>query len=377
VPWRALSWVSFTALVNAGCSSDPPAPSGSCAALDAFVAMTSDASGSSLGAFGLDGCVTPPQSTVDLGRDPQLAVSRGRYFFIARDTDRIFELDLTTGRAARSFNVNDPDRAGVTNPQDLAVAADGALFVPRFNVPSVAVFEAAGARRANVDLAPYDDEDRNPNASAIQIVDVGGVEKAFVTLGRLDDRANLASSRPSQMLRIDVASAKPEGVIELVGRNPFNTMVAHEGTLWLAMPGTWDHIDEPNAGIERFDPITNTSRLVVTEHDLGGSVTNIALARGCGAAIVADPTQVNATSVVTFDPNSGNVFASASTPLLASDGFDLLAIAWRGDVLLVGDKRSSPHGFPVHAFDRTGTCDLHQRPDAIFLPEPPIAVRTH
>jgi hypothetical protein len=60
-------------------------------------------------------------------------------------------------------------------------------------------------------------------------------------------------------------------------------------------------------------------------------------------------------------------------PTTEADGLE--AVAWKGDVLLVGDRRSTSAGYPVHVFDRTGACSLRQRPDAVFLPQKPEALR--
>src|SRR5205085_4632727 len=119
-----------------------------------------------------------------------------------------------------------------------------------------------------IDLSSYD-ADGNPEADAIRIVDVGGSEKAFVTLERLTFEGNqLLSKQPSQMLRIDVATRAVEAVIPLAGRNPFNPMSFADGALFLAEPGNFDTAHEDGAGIERLDVETSTTRLVVPEKDL-------------------------------------------------------------------------------------------------------------
>src|SRR5262249_33073027 len=188
---------------------------------------------------------------------------------------------------------------GSSNPQDVAVAADGALWVPRYNVPSVLVSEPSGASRAVIDLSPFDD-DGNPNAGAIAITAVGGKEKAFVALQRLDDTQVPPLARAaSQILRLDVATAAVEGIVPLEGRNPFG-LAPHGGAFYLAEPGDFSTADDPLAGIERFDPQTSTTRLLVREADLGGSVAETAIADGCGVAIVADASSQNLTSLVTF-----------------------------------------------------------------------------
>jgi hypothetical protein len=74
---------------------------------------------------------------------------------------------------------------------------------------------------------------------------------------------------------------------------------------------------ETDAGIERFDTATSTTRLFVSERDLGGSVSEVAVTDGCGVAIVAGPQRdVNPTSLVTFDPVTGKALSSARAPVL-------------------------------------------------------------
>jgi hypothetical protein len=155
-------------------------------------------------------------------------------------------------------------------------------------------------------------------------------------------------------------------------------MSEQDGALFLAEPGNFDADDEPLAGIERFDTRSSTTRLLVREPDLGGSVAEIAVTEGCGAAIIAGPQfGVNPTSVVTFDPVTGQVFTTARAPLLGpTPGYDLQALAWRGDRLYVGDRRSTSTGYRVHVFERQpGTCRLQESRDAIYLPQRPVALR--
>ena len=94
-------------------------------------------------------------------------------------------------------------------------------------------------------------------------------------------------------------------------------------------------------------------------------------------AIIADPTHaVNATSLITFDADQGTALTTARNPLLATAGFDLAALAWRGDVLMVGDRRAVGGRYPIHLFDKSGACDLAERPDSIFISQKPVALRT-
>jgi len=340
-----------------------------CGASDALW-VASDYSSSAVGALALTGRVTSTVGRVDLGADPVLSVSRGRAFFVARDTDAVFELDPTCGAPIARYGVHLASHAGTSDPYDVAVASDGSLWVPLFEAAAIVVLSRSGDVARAIDLSSYD-SDGNPDADAIAIVDTPDGEKAFVALDRLNPYP--ASVQPSWMLRVDVATGSVEAHIELAGRDPLGAMQNDNGILWLSEPGNFDDATEPDAGVERFDTSTSTTSLVARESDLGGSVTQVSVSAGCGAAIVANPTpNVNATSLALFDPATGRVLAPASASPLVTDGFDLEGLAWSNRALLVGDRRRSPSGYPVHVFD--GACAPVQRADSIFLPLPPIAV---
>ncbi len=359
----------------AACPSD--ASVASCAASEALW-VASDYTSSAVGALSLAGGVTASDMGVDLGGDPALAESRGRAFFVARDQDLVFEIDPVCGVPKARYNVHRASYDGSSDPQDVAVASDGSLWVPLYGVPLLLVLGPCGEVTRTIDLSAYDG-DGNPNASAIAIVDTPSGEKAFVALQRLS--ATFQSVQPSWMLRVDVRTGVVEAHIELAGRNPFG-MFEEGSLLWLAEPGNFDQANEPLAGIERFDTSTSTTALVAREPDLGGSVAQVAVSGGCGVAIVADATSANATSLVTFDPTTGHTIAGggadagAGTSPFATAGFDLEGLAWVDGALLAGDRSTrAATGYPVHAFDVTGACALSMRPDSVFLPLPPIAVR--
>jgi len=367
---RSRSLTVLAGLAVACGSASPPgsASPSACGASDALW-VSSDYSSSAVGALALSGDVTSTVGRVNLGADPSLSVSAGRAFFVARDTDTVFELDPTCGAPTQQINVHQESHAGTSDPQDVAVASDGSLWVPLFEVPEIVILSPSGEQVGSVDLSSYD-SDGNPDATSIEIVDTPAGEKAFVALARLNPYPT--SVQPSFMLRIDVATATVETTIVLAGRNPFGTMQNDGGILWLAEPGNFDDEAEPDAGVERFDTSTSTTALVAHEADLGGSVAGVSVSGGCGVAIVADATSVNATSLALFDPASGDVLAAASASPLATAGFDLEGLAWSGGAMLVGDRRRASSGYPVHVFD--GACAPAERADTVFLPLPPIAV---
>ena len=355
--------------VVAACGTPSPPPAAACGGADA-VWIASDYSSSAVGSLTLTGALTSTVGRADLGRDPVLATSRGRAFYVVRDQDAVFEIDPTCGTPVTRYDVHLASHNGSSDPYDVAVASDGSLWVPLFDAAAIVVVAPDGTQTATVDLSSYD-ADGNPDADAIAIVDTPAGEKAFVALDRLDPYPT--SVLPSWMLRIDVATRVVEAVVPLAGRNPVGPMKDDAGVLWLAEPGDFDDATELDAGVERFDTATSTSALVASESSLGGSVTELATASGCGVAIVADATtNVNATALVTFDPSSGAVTAAAAASPLATEGFDLEGLAWSAGALLVGDRRRASSGYPVHVFD--GACAPTERPDVVFLPLPPIAV---
>ncbi len=357
---------------------EPSTSSGTCSGVELVVAA-GDYSLTS-GAI----CAAPGSCArgADLGDDPMLASTGGRMFFVARSEDLLFEVDPGCGQPKTKLSVaslapHTSDGIRLTaNPHDVASAPDGTLFVPLYNTPLIAVFGPGDEKPTTLDISGYD-PDGNPQADAVNIVAVDGVPKAFVTLERLDDGDKLRSKQKSQMLRIDVATRTIEAAIDLVGRNPFNPMSELDGALFMAEPGNFDADDDELAGIERFDTATSTSRLVVRERDLGGSVAEVAVTAGCGAAIVAGPEMdVNPTWLVTFEPETGRILSSKEAPLLGpTPGYDLQGLAWSGDTLYVGDRRRGASGFPVHVFARTDGCVLVDAGRKLDLPYSPIALR--
>lgn len=379
--WTSVLGACSLAICAAACSSSNSSnTSAACTSgYDALIAA-SDYSSSRLGGCNLSGSASLPFVGADLGTDPALAVSGGRAFFIARSTategSLIFEIDPHCAKPLARYSVDDPGSAGDSNPQDVAVTAAGALWVPRFNVPTLLVMDASGKPTTSIDLSSHD-PDGNPNMSAIRIEPISGAEKAFVALERLDDRAQFASVRPSSIVRIDVATRTVEAEVTLQGRDPFGAIAENGGAFFLAAPGSFDIADEKDAGIERFDPASFTTTYLLGEAELGGSVTEVAVNGSCGVAILADPTHaVNATSLVTFDADHGTALTTSKNPLLATAGFDLAALAWRGNVLMVGDRRAASGGnYPIHSFDLSGPCTLTERPDTIFISQKPVAIR--
>jgi hypothetical protein len=344
-------------LVLASCTTPAPV----CTNGVLVVGEAPDLSASEVGSLPLDGTPAAMLEGSQLGADPALASSAGRHFFVARDLDMIFEID-SCGRGIGQWSaatLGDPH----TDPQDVAVAADGSLWVPRFLVPQLLVI---GTQVTTIDLAKFD-SDGNPDMSSVRIVG----NDAFVTLERLNPYPQ--SVQPSQVLVLDTTTLQLVKQITLVGRNPFGPMVESPGALWLAEPGNFADAAESAAGIEVVDTQAMTSKLLLPETSLGGSVTQVAVGQTCGAAIVAGATTAskdNSTALVTFALDGSSV----SAPILSSSSFDLRGLLFTNDGrLLVGDRRRTPDGFPVHVFTVGPGCALSQGTDLIVPKVAPLA----
>jgi hypothetical protein len=398
---RIFFFLSILAVGASASCSGGSAPTSACAPQDYDALLsTSDYMSSEVGGISLTGAGTF-KSGVDLGADPDLESSAGRFFWIAQDSGYIIEVDPQCLSAKATYDANDADHAGTTDPQDIAVAPDGSLWIVRLGVSSLLVLNPDGSRRSTIDLSGLDTRDGNPNANSIRILDPNhdgdastsatsaaasmASSRAFVSLEVLDDPA-LVSTRPSKVAEIDLQSGAVLRVLELKGRNPLGLMVQEGTALYLADAGSWTQPGEMGAGIERVDTGSFTSTLLVDAGALGGHAVQVAVTPSCGVAIVAGASPCNATSLVAFDPSSGAVSAPA---LLSTTGYDLEGLAWlNGDRLLVGDRSSAeensascpsartaiPGGFPIHVFDRSGACSLTERSDPIVVPQPPIAI---
>ena len=332
-----------------------------------LVVTTDEQSATDTGVLPLDG--TPAvmlEGNTAFGADPALATSAGRRFLVARTLDTVIELGSCGQGINQQWSARAEGEDAGVNPQDVAVAADGSLWIARLGaggagVPSI---DVVGPNATTIDLSSFD-SDGNPDASSIRIV--GG--RAFVALERLNPYPT--SAQPSQVEVIDTTTRKGVATITLQGRNPFGLMVqVGADKLWLAEPGNFADATEANAGIEVVDTIALKSSLLISEQTLGASVAEIAVGDSCAAAIVADPTpDVNRTSLVSFALDGTNV----RTALGPTTGFDLRGLLWTNGKLLVGDKRPSSAGYPVHVFSADGTCALTAGADLTVPDLPPLA----
>jgi hypothetical protein len=233
------------------------------------------------------------------GGDPVLATSAGRHFLINRDQniDQFWEVDSCGHGSQQPWSTRAYGETAWSDPQDVAVDSTGRPWVARFFAPSILIKgETDTETDTTIDLSHLD-PDGNPDMSSIRIVD----GRAFVALERLSPASSgFVSTQKSEIAVIDTTSLGLVQTITLAGRNPIGLMSESSGKLWLADAGDPElqNANEPDAGIEVVDTQSLTSTLLIPETTLGASAIEVAVSATCGAAILADATTVNHTSLV-------------------------------------------------------------------------------
>ncbi len=327
---------------------------------------------SAVGVLPLDGQSPSLSFDTELGADPALAASGGRAFFLARDRGMVYRLDAC-GHATAAIATQAAGEPSA-DPWDVAEASDGTMWIARWASASALVTDAIGAALAKIDLTGFDVPGATfPQTSAVRVVDTPAGERAFFALERLSPVATgYASNEPGAMVAVDVRSRAVVASAPLSGRNPqalTSQAVDGAGGIYFADAGNWDDATETIAGVERFDTTNLTSSLLFDEVALGGSPTTVAVSGACGAAIVADASDVNRTSLVRFAIGSGT-FAIAFGP---TEGFDLRGLLFAPGELLVGDARPTAGGYPVHVFTVDADCSLVRRVDLVVPGIAPLA----
>jgi hypothetical protein len=355
---RLAAAIALASLTTA-CDASTPAPG--CPTGVLVVTETPDYSASGVGVLPLEGTPADILFGSELGTDPALATSASRHFFIARDLDKIFETD-PCGRAIGQYSARAVGESGPTNPQDVAVASDGSLWVARFDVPSALVIPTSGPV-TTIDMSAFSPTG-NPTMSSVRIIG----SKAYFALGRLTSEAdgNYQSILPSQIVVLDTMSLAVVTTVTLVGQNPIGLMVEDSGKLWLADVGNIFDPPQPTQGVEVFDTATNKSTLLLSGTTLGGAVVEVAVNGTCGAAIIANDTTANNTWLVSFSVDGSNL----ATTLQPTAGYDLRGLFWTSTgQLLLGDETV----LAVHTFTPGPTCALAQGPDLPLPSMPALA----
>jgi hypothetical protein len=380
-----LGWMTGFAMAGAlACGSEPALPSEVCVDAKVLV-LASDRVSTGLGAAGCNGAQrsVPLKVGADLGGDAQLATSNGAQWVVARDLETVFSLEA--GQAVSKRGLSGKPGKGSRNPQGMAQSKNGLLWIPFFNSGELSVYDAPSASmlvpKQTLTLSDLD-PDGNPDVSLVFSVETPDGERIGVALSRLteqNDRSSIIrqqSVQPSSIALFDPVTLKRDRVLSTAGRNPFGVPKKWGNKVVLSMVGRVDVDTEVDAGVELFDG--QTSKLLITEAALGGSVVETEIQGDCGFAIVMDASANNRTSVVSFRASTGQALRVGSQAVFGpaedfNQGPSGLAIA-AGELWVGSRKREADGLFRVlHYTLNEQTCELGPRAE-VTVALPPIGL---
>jgi hypothetical protein len=136
-------------------------------------------------------------------------------------------------------------------------------------------------------------------------------------------------------------------------------------------PGRFDDATCAGCGVEVVDLAARTTRQVLREVDVGGSISRAVLASATeGYAIAVGPEEgINPTWLVRFDPSTGAADrVLADTRQLGEEerGYYYWGLAINGDVLLLGDR--TPGKARIRAFSRQTGEEVGSIPVSLYPP---------
>jgi hypothetical protein len=267
------------------------------------------------------------------------AQGREHLYTIQRTQGVIVERDRSGAQLAR-FDVTEPGMAAAkSDPADVAIGPDGALWVTRFGLSTLLILEPDGSHRRTVDLAAFDD-DGLPQMSAIAI-DSG---RALVALEKLDTR--LQTKTKGAVVSIDLATYAATAFVDLPAKTPREKFVrGPDGALYVAcIGGPLNTTADRDAALVRVDPSTKTATKVLDAATVGGFVSAFDLGDGStGYAIVAAFEGDNPTRLIRFDVATGVVGATWAT----SAGYKFWDVAAVGEQVLLADRADDAPGIRV------------------------------
>jgi hypothetical protein len=307
-----------------------------------------------------------------LGTDQNLLWdSKGTPYAGVNDDGSLHIIDPETLLAVGApFSVypDHPDSTITHGIYGVDVDASKNIWVSRDDVNEVAVFTPTGSLVTTVDLGGLDPDEHHPDMNGILIVG----PRAYVALGFLTHAPNGGSiindtaRRPGMIAIIDTTSRAIVGHIDLVGHNPVHRLIPIDDTMQkviVATPGQHNTVDQGD-GIDLVDLAAGTVTQLISETVLGGSVDEVVWAGPEEAyAITLGPVlSVNPTSLIRFDPQSGQVTqpplarASWFCCMASGQGYVHVGLALDGDVLAIGDHTQEAPA--VRVFSRATGAEL-------------------
>jgi hypothetical protein len=298
-----------------------------------LLVTTSDFQTGSLAYFA-PGSMVPRTDLLLIHSDAAMRYHDGLAYVLNRlGQDNLLVLDPAAPETPlRQFSVGNG-----SNPQDIVFAGPGKAYVSRYEMPSLLVVDPrSGSALGEVDLSPFADADGIPEASDLAMIGT----RLYVACQRLDRNGSWGPTEGSLIAVVDVTTDTAidmdpgvDGIqgIPLAADNPIALVAVGRR---LVVAGSVFFGDR-TGGIEILDPEQGTSTgLLISEEDLGGDVTALALVSSRqGYVVVSDENYANHVRPVDLDARTvGPILEGHSggyTPDLAVDG-ERLIVADRG-----------------------------------------------
>jgi len=261
------------------------------------------------------------------------AAESGRFAVIDRLQGDIALFEFADGAVTTTATLGvDP----ADNPQDAAVAADGAVFVALYGSPNLLVIGAGEQGMEEVDLSGLtDDADGVPDMAFVFAHE--GAGRVYVVLQSL---AEFVPAGPGVVAVLDVAThaVLTDETVRLPGDNPFFA-VEVDGVAQLALVGAFG---APDGRAVTLDLATAAVETRFTEASVEGDILGFVPVVGGWLATIAT---ADFTTRLVFVSEQGSV-----EPLIVSAGYDLgpPSIDPLGATVLVPD---AAEGMGVHVLD--------------------------
>ncbi len=224
-----------------------------------------------------------------------------------------------------------------TNPQDIAVLKNKA-YISRLQAKSLLIVNPRnGDKLGEIDLSEFADEDGFPEMAGMALID----DKLYVVLQLLNTQEPWwPPSGKGKLLEIDTNEDKVINQYELNGENPWSlsdSLKVYDGEIYIIEHGS--SFDTKDGIVEKFNPEMKEFKLVITEEELGGDISDIEIfSKEIGYAVISEEDWD--TAVVKFNPESGK----KTKVLYSPGGYSVADIEIFEDMLLVANRDPESSG---------------------------------
>jgi hypothetical protein len=190
-----------------------------------------------------------------------------------------------------------------SNPYDLEFALEDQAYLTRYGSDKLWMINPqTGELLEIIDLSAYADDDGIPEMAFM----IKRGIYLFVAIQRLDEDNWWVPVGDSYLLRINMLTNEVDDTILLTCTNPVTDLVWNDdlGRIMVGEAGNYGILD---GCIDAIDPVTGEVESVITENELGGDISEIAVVSDTKAYAGVTTTDWANSIVVEFNPHTGQV----------------------------------------------------------------------